>query len=364
VADFLKHLAEFTIAPLDQHHLVPRVIALPHLPDPRRGRAHASFAGFAALNAHPAPQNVQLRFAGLTAHLHQISLLDSRSSLGQLVGQFAVVRHQQQALTLVVEPPHRVKPLRHLGEELHDRRPAFRILHRRYVALGLVQHKIALPFRPMQQLAVHANVVAASISLSAQLGHYLAVYLHAALFNQFLGPAATRHPSTRQDLLQPFQLGRRPRCRCEIRVFFVVRFLSFHRIQLGVFVLCVFVLRDLACGISLFVLGFRFLCSGFRVRFRFYFRAFERIIIGLSSQSLSFGFSVLRYGRALRLHPVLSFFIQSHFGRRLGHGRAQLHRFCCCFGLLRFGLSAFRGFLGHRGNSLFLPAVWNQAQRA
>ncbi len=122
----------------------------------------------ATLNRHAAAQPLQLLFARLPGHLHQVSLLHARSGLRQQVRQLAVVGHQQQAFALVVKPPHRIQPFLHLREELHHRRPAFGIAHRGHVALRLVQHKIPVPLGAMQQLAVHANVVARRIGLASQ----------------------------------------------------------------------------------------------------------------------------------------------------------------------------------------------------
>jgi hypothetical protein len=50
MADLLEHLAQLAIAAFDQHHFVPRIVALPHLTDPRRCGAHLALAQAAALN--------------------------------------------------------------------------------------------------------------------------------------------------------------------------------------------------------------------------------------------------------------------------------------------------------------------------
>ncbi len=63
----------------------------------------------------------------------------------------------------------------------------------------------------MQQLTVHADVVAAGVGFRSQLGDDLTVDLDAALLDQFLGAAAAGHPGSRQNLLQPLQLGGRAR---------------------------------------------------------------------------------------------------------------------------------------------------------
>jgi hypothetical protein len=36
MADLFEHLAEFPVAPLDQHHFVPGIVALAHLADAGR----------------------------------------------------------------------------------------------------------------------------------------------------------------------------------------------------------------------------------------------------------------------------------------------------------------------------------------
>jgi hypothetical protein len=147
----------------------------------------------------------------LATYLYQIGFFYSRSSFGEFVCQFAVVGHQKQSLAHVIQAPNRVKPLAHLLEELHHCRSAFRILHRGHEALGFIEYEIAKPFRALQQLAVHANVVASGIGLGAQRGHDLAVDLDAPLLDQFLASASARNSRLSQNLLEPLQLRRRPR---------------------------------------------------------------------------------------------------------------------------------------------------------
>jgi hypothetical protein len=53
----------------------------------------------------------------------------------------------------------------------------------------------------MQELAIHANVIAAEIGLRSKLRHRLAVHLDAALEDDLLGGAAAGDSSLRQYLL-------------------------------------------------------------------------------------------------------------------------------------------------------------------
>ena len=63
----------------------------------------------------------------------------------------------------------------------------------------------------MQQLAVHADVVAAGVGLGAQLGDDFAVDLDAALLDQLFGAAAAGDAGLGHDLLEPLEFGGRTR---------------------------------------------------------------------------------------------------------------------------------------------------------
>ena len=209
VANLLEHLAQLAVAAFDEHHFVPGIVPLSHLAHARRRGVHLAGAGLFAIDLHAPAQHIELSLGRLATHLHQVSLLNMRSRASQFVGQLAVIGHQQQAFAQVVEPSHRVEPLRHLGEELHHRGAALGVARRSHKAPGLVENEVAVPLRFADQLAVHADVVAPQVSLGAQRRHHLAVHLDAAFGDQLLGVTATRDPGLRQNLLQPFQLGRR-----------------------------------------------------------------------------------------------------------------------------------------------------------
>jgi hypothetical protein len=84
--DLLEHLAQFAVAAFDQHHFVPGIVALPHLPDAGGRGLHPALSWLAALDAYPFAKPVQFLFGRLPAHLHQVRFLHARGSFGQLVG--------------------------------------------------------------------------------------------------------------------------------------------------------------------------------------------------------------------------------------------------------------------------------------
>ena len=207
MSDLLKHLAQLAVATLDDDDFVPGIVALADFANLGRRGMHTTRTRFATLNGDAGPQAIEFFFGGLTADLDQISLLDARGGFRELIGEVAVVSDQQQALAQVVQPADRIEALAQFREELHHCRPLLRITDCSDESPRLVEHEVAQAFRPLQQLAVDADVVAGGIGLGAEFRDDLAIHLHAAFGNQVLGMTAAGDSGLRQDLLQAFKLA-------------------------------------------------------------------------------------------------------------------------------------------------------------
>ena len=206
VSDGRKHLPQFAVTSLGQHHLKPGIVALAELADARRGCAHPRRTWFAFFNRHAAAQALEFFRARLPGDLHEVCLLHARAGFAEQIGQFAVVGHQQQAFTQVIEPAHRVHALLRFGEKLHHRGPVFGIAHRGDVAPRLVEHKVAMPLGALKQLAIDANVIAPQIGLAAQLRHDLAIHYHASGDNHLLGVTSAGNARLGENFLQPLRI--------------------------------------------------------------------------------------------------------------------------------------------------------------
>ena len=79
VSDGRKHLSQFAVAPLGQHHLKPGIVALAELANARRGRTHPRRTWLAFFNRHAAAQALQFFCARLPGDLHEICLLHARA---------------------------------------------------------------------------------------------------------------------------------------------------------------------------------------------------------------------------------------------------------------------------------------------
>jgi len=146
--------------------------------------------------------------ASVSGDLDEVSFFHARGGLGEAVGELAIVGDNEKALAHVIEASDGVEALLHLVEELHHRGAALGILDRGNKAAGLVEDEVAVALGTLEQLAVHADVVAGGVGLGAQHSDHLAVDLNAALLDHGLGAAAAGDSGGSKDFLEAFQFGR------------------------------------------------------------------------------------------------------------------------------------------------------------
>ena len=139
------------------------------------------------------------------------------SGFRKLVGELAVVGHQQQAFAQVVEPADGVEArhvlvlaetllLRVLTEELEYGGSAFGVVGGGDVAARLMEHEVAMGLNALQQLAVDTDVVFAEDGAGAELSDDLAIYFDAAFEDDCFGRAPGRDAGLREDFLQAVAL--------------------------------------------------------------------------------------------------------------------------------------------------------------
>ena len=127
------------------------------------------------------------------------------------VGDIAIVREEEEALGVAVQPAHRKHPLRHT-DQIHHRPAITLVLDGCDVAGRLVQDQVAQRLRA-DDAVVDADLVPPGIGLGAELGHDRAVDRNAALPDQFFCGSARCHPARCEDALQAFHLGASLICR-------------------------------------------------------------------------------------------------------------------------------------------------------
>jgi hypothetical protein len=200
VSDGVAHVADLPGAALvqrDRHQRLVFAGAQAGLDQP-----HDRRCGPAALHHHAAPQPLQRPLVGYATHARVILALDLVARVQQARRDLPVVCEQQQAFRIVVEPAHRVDVLPDAGQQVEDRRPAFRVVSGRHVAARLVEQDVAVARCPAHTLAVDADVVAGRVGSRAQLEDGDAVHRNPAVHNQRLRRTSRRDAGGGEDLLE------------------------------------------------------------------------------------------------------------------------------------------------------------------
>ena len=135
----------------------------------------------------------------------EIGLVDALFRVHEGVCQHAVVRHEQKALGVIIQPPDRIHALRYVRDELRDGTPALFIVHGGHEAAWLAEHEIDwLRLLPrFDACAIQLDHVLLCVGLLAKL-RGVAVDADAARRNQLLRPAARDACAARQNFLQSF----------------------------------------------------------------------------------------------------------------------------------------------------------------
>jgi len=219
VTYLLEHLAQLAVAALGEGDLEPGVFAAADLLDlcglgeDAVAAASANLVEAAAVDHDAAAEVVDSLRCGRAGDFDEVGLFYSRCCFGELVGEVAVVGHEQQAFRQVIETPDGVEArelhvladgllLRVLAEELEDGGAMLGVVCCGDVAARLVDHEVALRLGAVEQLAVDADVVFGGVGAGAEFGDDLAVDDDAAFEDDLFGLAAAGDAGLGEDLLQ------------------------------------------------------------------------------------------------------------------------------------------------------------------
>lgn len=120
------------------------------------------------------------------------------------MGEFAVVRQQNQAFGIFVQAPHVVEALLVFLHVLGEARAAHIIIHRGHNPRRLVErHREQIGF-DRDWHSVHVDGVTFGIRPRSHFGYDGAIDGHPSLGNERFAGAPRAHPRVGQDLLQAF----------------------------------------------------------------------------------------------------------------------------------------------------------------
>jgi len=112
--------------------------------------------------------------------LHQVGLRKLVPGMGHQVGEITVVRQQEQALGVVVEPAHGIDTDLDALQEMRDDRAALGVRHGRDETGRFVQHDVGLGLLRVDEFTVDLDVIIVRVGLGSQFCHDLPVHPHPA----------------------------------------------------------------------------------------------------------------------------------------------------------------------------------------
>ena len=142
----------------------------------------------------------------------EVKLRHAVSRVSQPVGQFAVVRDQQQAFRFFVEPADREQPLFELREQVENSRAASRIEVGANDAARLVQHEIHFAML-LEPFAIEFDLLRVRIGAKGQIGNDFAIDGDSAGGNELFALATRVDTSRGENFRQPLRSELRGRGR-------------------------------------------------------------------------------------------------------------------------------------------------------
>jgi hypothetical protein len=200
VADRIAHVAHLPRASLVERDRDQRLV-LPSA-EARLDQPHDGRSGAPARDVHAAPEPIQRLLPGNAPHPRVVLPLHLVLRVQQALHERPVVREQQHALGVVVEPPDRIDVLPHIRQQVEHGGSPLGVLPRRHVAARLVEHDVAMPLREMDPLPVDADVVAIGVGFGAQFEDGRAVDRHASVRDERFGRAPGGDARRGEDLLK------------------------------------------------------------------------------------------------------------------------------------------------------------------
>ncbi len=190
-----QQAANFAIATLVEHHFEDRRLFLATLD------SHMLHVGesFGQVNAA-----VKLRdhFAlDLASYLHVINLLDAVPWMSETVGQFAVVRDQDQAFGGHIESADTKYARGVRRHQVSDSRPAGRIASCCYDTDRLVHGEVCEPGL-QQDFAIDPNFVLQWIDARSELGYHFSINFNATFQDQLFANAPAGDAGLRENFLE------------------------------------------------------------------------------------------------------------------------------------------------------------------
>jgi hypothetical protein len=161
-------------------------------------------AGPAAIDDHPVPEAIEIAFVRHALDKRLVRAIDLIARVSHALGEFAVVREQDQALGLVIETTHGIEVAADAGarDQINDRRPLLRIEACTDHAPRFVHEEITAAGLQLQPAPINLDDIRGRVGLRSQLADDVPVDLDAPLRDERLGGPPGGDTGLRQNFLE------------------------------------------------------------------------------------------------------------------------------------------------------------------
>jgi hypothetical protein len=187
-SDPIEHAAHLALPALGDGDLDPGIcLFLADFPEFRR-------RGLPIVEKETRLDICYLIFVKNALELRQIGFRQFMLGMGDQVGEIPVIRHDQHAFGVVVQPAHRIDANLDPFQQILDRGPPFGVGHGCDKTHWLVKHNIGFRLVRIDEFAVYLDVVFGCIGLGAKFSHHLTVDAHAAFGDKLFRSSSGSYP--------------------------------------------------------------------------------------------------------------------------------------------------------------------------
>jgi hypothetical protein len=191
----LAHPTDLLVSPLPEGDLDPRLAVLEAI------ELHVCGERLAVLELYAVAPALQILLVHLALHLHHVRLRDVLLRVQQPVGELAVVRQQQGAARVKIEPADGVEAHARVRHEVGHRRAALGVAERGDDEPRFVQHDVD-GVLVHDAVAIELDLVVPGVSSRAELGDDGAVDAYPTAGDEILRGTARGDTGAGQDFLK------------------------------------------------------------------------------------------------------------------------------------------------------------------
>lgn len=200
MSDAGEQPADLAVSAFVQYDLQVGALLLP------TSDSYVRYLGEAVRKMNALPELAENGGLRRTRDANAIDLIDAVTGMCQLIGEFAIIRQDDQAFARLIKSPHGEQPFV-AANQVDGTRPSTGIVVRTQDPGGLVKHVVNAS-RSGQRCPIDSNPLCQRIHARPECLHDRAINFDASFEDQLLAVAPTTDAGSRENLLESLDPGR------------------------------------------------------------------------------------------------------------------------------------------------------------